>query len=60
MLISVVTKRRFKVLAVFLAVNIIAQIGFPTVAFALTSGASQPEAGSFEPVNTNQMVDLFS
>jgi hypothetical protein len=60
MLISVVTKRRFKVLAVFLAVNIIAQIGFPTLAFALTRGASQPAAGSFEAVNTNQMVDLFS
>jgi len=60
MLISITTKKRFKVIAMFLAVNLLAQIGFPTAAFALTSGPSQPEAGSFEPVNTNQMVDLFS
>lgn len=60
MLVKIVTKKRFKVIAMFLAVNLLAQIGFPTVAFALTSGPSQPEMGSFEPVNTNQMVDLFS
>ncbi|MDF1675976.1 MAG: hypothetical protein P1U44_09700 [Vicingaceae bacterium] len=60
MLVKIVTKKRFKVIAIFLAVNLLAQIGFPTVAFALTSGPSQPEMGSFEPVNTNQMVDLFS
>lgn len=60
MLNKIMTKRRFKVIAVFLAVNIMAQIGFPTVAFALTSGPSQPEAASFEPINTNQMVDLFT
>lgn len=60
MLVKIVTKKRFKVIAMFMAVNLLAQIGFPTVAFALTSGPSQPEVGSFEPVNTNQMVDLFS
>src|SRR5690606_28380145 len=60
MLVKIVTKKRFKVIAIFMAVNLLAQIGFPTVAFALTSGPSQPEMGSFEPVNTNQMVDLFS
>lgn len=60
MLVQIVTKKRFKVIALFMAVNLLAQIGFPTVAFALTSGPSQPEMGSFEPVNTNQMVDLFS
>lgn len=60
MLINIVSKRRFKVIAVFIAVNLIAQMGFPTMAWALTSGPSQPEVGSFEPVSTNQMVDLFS
>lgn len=60
MLMNIVTKKRFKVIAVFMAINLLGQIGFPTVAYALTSGPSQPEAGSFEPVNTNQMVDLFS
>ena len=32
----------------------------PLGAWALTSGPSQPEVHSFEPVTTNQMVDLFS
>ncbi len=32
----------------------------PTVALALTSGPSQPEVQSFEPVGTSDMVDLFS
>ncbi|MBI3232718.1 MAG: hypothetical protein HYZ42_01520, partial [Bacteroidetes bacterium] len=35
-------------------------IAFPTVALALTGGPSQPEVESFEPVTTNQMVDLFT
>ncbi len=60
MLITLATKRRYKVIAVFLAINLLTQLAFPTVSFALTSGPSQPEAGSFEPVNTNQMVDLFT
>ena len=60
MLVQIVNKKRFKALAIFMAVNILAQIGFPSVAFALTSGPSQPEAASFEPINTNQMVDLFT
>lgn len=50
----------FKSLAVFVAVNILAQLAFPTVAFALTSGPSQPEVQSFEPVGTTEMVDLFT
>jgi hypothetical protein len=32
----------------------------PTVAWALTSGPSQPEMKSFEPVGTSNMVDLFT
>src|ERR1700748_1872279 len=31
-----------------------------TRSFALTTGPSQPEVQSFEPVGTTQMVDLFS
>lgn len=38
----------------------ITEIFMPTLTFALTSGPSQPEVHSFEPVTTNQMVDLFS
>lgn len=36
------------------------QLGFPTASMALTSGPSQPEVQSFEPVGTSQMVDPFS
>lgn len=32
----------------------------PSLMYALTSGPSQPEVHSFEPISTNQMVDLFS
>ncbi len=43
-----------------MAVNILAQIAYPAVAFALTSGPSQPEFSSFEPVATTNMVNDFS
>jgi hypothetical protein len=36
------------------------QLIYPTVSLALTSGPSQPEVQSFEPVGTTDMVDLFS
>ncbi|MEM7104343.1 MAG: hypothetical protein AAF502_14490 [Bacteroidota bacterium] len=36
------------------------QAAFPPGALALTSGPTQPEFQSFEPVGTTQMVDLFS
>ncbi|MHB8205939.1 hypothetical protein [Mucilaginibacter sp.] len=32
----------------------------PAVSYALTSGPSQPEARSFQPAGTSDMVDLFS
>ncbi|MCU0415793.1 MAG: hypothetical protein MUE33_01290 [Cytophagaceae bacterium] len=32
----------------------------PGVSYALTSGPSQPEVQSFEPVSTTEMVDLFT
>ena len=51
--------RRTRFFAVFMAINILAEIVSPTVAMALTSGPSQPEVESFEPVNTSEMVDLF-
>ncbi len=49
-----------KPLAVFMALNILAETLFPTIAYALTGGPSQPEVQSFEPVGTTEMVDLFS
>lgn len=49
-----------KIVAVYLALNLLAEFIMPVAAYALTNGPSQPEVDSFEPVNTNQMVDLFS
>lgn len=50
----------YRILAAFMAINILAEIFSPTIAFALTGGPSQPEVQSFEPVGTSDMVDPFS
>jgi hypothetical protein len=50
----------FKGIAVFLSVNILVQTLLPVASYALTSGPSQPEVQSFEPVGTTEMVDLFT
>ncbi|WMX16223.1 hypothetical protein [Aureispira sp. CCB-E] len=42
---------------IFLIVN---QVVFPATALALTSGPSQPEVQTFQPVGTTDMVNLFS
>src|SRR3989339_169713 len=52
-----VTAKRIALLLVFVLLN---QVAFPTIAFALTSGPSQPESSAFNPVGTSDMVDLFS
>jgi hypothetical protein len=49
-----------KVIASFLLLVIVFQLGYVPAAFALTSGASQPEAQSFQPASTSEMVDLFT
>lgn len=49
--------KKFSVLALAIFLN---QIAFPTYVLALTGGPTQPEVHGFEPVGTNQMVDLFS
>src|ERR1700748_2874127 len=36
------------------------QTFYPVVAYAITSGPSQPEMQKFEPAGTNDMVDLFT
>jgi hypothetical protein len=38
----------------------ISELVFPSLSYALTSGPSQPEFSSFEPVSTNQLVDEFT
>jgi hypothetical protein len=50
----------YKIVAVGLSLTILTQVIYPTVSYALTSGPSQPEVQSFEPVGTTEMVDLFS
>ena len=46
--------------AVLLAAIVFFQGLFPMGAWALTSGPTQPEFQSFEPVGTTEMVDLFT
>jgi len=53
-------KRSFKVVACFLAINILSQMISPSIAFALTSGPGQQEYTSFEPASTSDMVDLYT
>lgn len=45
------------ILCVLLTVN---SFLFPTLSYALTSGPTAPEATSFEPVDTTDMVDLLT
>jgi hypothetical protein len=47
-------------IAIILALIFLVDIASPTAAWALTGGPTQPEVSSFEPVSTNQMVDLFT
>lgn len=49
-----------KTVALTLICTLSFQIVYPNRALALTSGPSQPEVQSFEPVGTTDMVDLFS
>ncbi len=54
-------KRRFAKYIISLGVfAMLSQMVFPTAAFALTEGPSQPEQKSFTPINATDMVDLFS
>jgi hypothetical protein len=47
-----------KAFAVFFLLEIITSIMAPAVSWALTSGPTAPEATSFEPVDTTDMVNL--
>lgn len=52
--------RSVKCIARVLLVTLVIELGAPCVSFALTSGPTQPEVMSFEPVGTTDMVDLFT
>lgn len=47
-------------IAFFTVFNMVWEISFPALAWALTGGPSQPEVQSFEPVGTTEMVELSS
>ncbi len=46
--------------SLLLAITLLTEMFVPTMALALTAGPSQPEVQSFEPVQTTEMVDLFT
>ncbi len=46
--------------SLILAILIFLEVSYPTGAYALTGGPSQPEVQSFEPIGTSDMVDMFS
>jgi len=49
-----------KTVAKTLIVSLAYQLIFPLCSYALTTGPSQPEVQSFEPVGTTEMVNMFS
>ena len=53
-------KKIVKLVARTLIVAFSYQLVFPAYAYALTTGPSQPEVQSFEPVGTTEMVDMFT
>jgi hypothetical protein len=52
--------RILRAISLFLLVQFVTQLFFPGISYALTSGPSQPEFSSFEPVSSTNMVDEFS
>src|SRR5688572_4051779 len=52
--------RALRISAAFVALTMIGDVLFPTAAWALTSGPTQPEFTSFEPVVTTNMVSEFT
>lgn len=52
--------RFHKKIAIIMVFLLSFQAGFPVAGWALTTGPSQPEFNSFEPIGTTEIVDLFS
>ncbi len=53
-------KQVLRAIAIFLLINTINFTFAPTIAWALTAGPTAPEATSFEPVDTTDMVNLIT
>jgi hypothetical protein len=53
-------KLLLKIVAVFIVIEMSVSTVLPTVALALTSGPTAPEATSFEPVDTSDLVNVMT
>lgn len=53
-------RRKYRRIAWAFTLIMVFDIAIPTISYALTGGPSQPEFEAFEPVTTDQMVDLFT
>ena len=60
MIQSIRKSKTSKVIACYLAIQMLIQIAQPNTLWALTSGPSQPEFNSFTPIGTSDMVNLSS
>jgi len=58
MIHTIRTSKVSKVIACYLAIQMIVTIVQPSNIYALTSGPSQPEFNSFTPIGTSDMVNL--
>lgn len=60
-MIKSIRKSKFsKILASYLALQIVISVIQPAKLYALTGGPDQPEFNSFTPIGTSEMVDLSS
>lgn len=53
-------KKFYRFTSLFIAINLIVELFFPAVSYALTSGPTQPEHVQFAPIGADNSVDLFS
>lgn len=60
MILRIRKSRSFKLVCITLALNIFAELTWPSYSFALTGGPTQPEFASFTPIGATDMVDLSS
>ena len=50
----------YRVIASYFLIHFVSLTFVPTIAYAITSGPSQPETQAFKPMGASDMVDLFS
>jgi hypothetical protein len=60
MLIRIRNSKSIKIITITVILSFLTEIINPLQLFALTGGPSQPEMAGFTPVNTENLVDVFS